>query len=170
MGNALATDFDKFYDEQSPRVRALCNAYDIDSDDADDICQEVMISLWKSGDAFRQDCSMDTWVSRVAENKIRDFLRANSTFRDVITVSNELVEAYADEHTPGDIYAKRELFEILVDHISHLPEGDQEIIYMYNDGYTYGEIATRLGLTVGQVDGKLKRIKDRLRNETRGIA
>ena len=54
----------------APLVR-LCRVYHSEPADAEDLYQEIAISLWRAAAAFRGDSSVRTWFYRVA-HKHRD--------------------------------------------------------------------------------------------------
>src|SRR5206468_6159920 len=71
-GEAEAWDelFDLHYAAAGRFVFQL--ASDFTREDAEEICQEVFLSVIKSVGSFQGECQFQTWLFRIAANKARD--------------------------------------------------------------------------------------------------
>ncbi len=68
-------DFDQIYDEYFDRIYYKVLSSVKNSEDAEDITQEVFVSVYKNLEKFRADSKIYTWIYRIAINKIYDFFR-----------------------------------------------------------------------------------------------
>ena len=50
------------------RIESICSYYAPNTDEQNDIYQEVLINIWKSLDNFRGDAAISTWIYRIAVN------------------------------------------------------------------------------------------------------
>lgn len=62
-------------DRQAPLVLALCRTSGLGPDDAEDVCQEVMISVYRGLRTYG-GCRLATWVYRIARRRIADHFRS----------------------------------------------------------------------------------------------
>ena len=73
---------------------------------AEDITQETFFSFWRRIGAFRGECSVKTWLLRIANNKLIDHLRKTGTATieltdDIAAPVNEIdniIEQYSVKH------------------------------------------------------------------------
>ena len=64
-------DFDNIYEEYFDRVYYKVLSVVKNDDDAEDICQETFISVYKNLSKFREESNIYTWIYRIAINKKR---------------------------------------------------------------------------------------------------
>lgn len=77
---ALPTPFDDLaavVEAHRPRIFRFLLASLRDSDLAETLTQETFLRAWNSRSAFRGDCSVATWLTRIALNLVRDHTRTN---------------------------------------------------------------------------------------------
>ena len=125
--------------------------------DRDDLFQEVAVQVWRSIPSFRGDCSVKSWIYRVAVNSAIAWTKREAKHRkgkrplgDDVTV---LSQVETREHSR---------LEWLYDRIGELDDIDRALTLMFLDGFTYGEIAVALGITETNVGVKIHRLKSRL--------
>ena len=130
---------------------------------AEDAVQETFIKVWKSYGQFRDECSVKTWIMRIAVNTCRDMQRswwAKHISRRVTLDMLELtrgVEGLSDEAMT------------LNNEIASLPLKLREVILLYYyQNMQVNEIAEALSLAPSSVSGRLKRAKDKLRIALKG--
>src|SRR5438874_4863833 len=72
-GDAAAWDelFDQHYAAAGRFILQL--GHDLTREDADELCQEVFLSVIKNLDSFHGASQFQTWLFRIAANKTRDF-------------------------------------------------------------------------------------------------
>ncbi|HEU4636503.1 MAG TPA: RNA polymerase sigma factor [Edaphobacter sp.] len=75
-----------------PRVYRFLLASLRDADLAETLTQETFLRAWSSRSSFRGDCSVPTWLTRIALNLLRDHTRTNR-FRFWRRVSAQAVDA-----------------------------------------------------------------------------
>ena len=68
-------DFDNIYEEYFDRVYYKVLRVVKNDDDAEDICQETFISVYKNLSKFREESNIYTWIYRIAINKTYDFFK-----------------------------------------------------------------------------------------------
>ena len=68
-------DFKSLVEIHQEKVRNTCFRFVKNSEDADDVAQEVFIQVYESLDKFRNEAEISTWIFRIAVNKSLDFLR-----------------------------------------------------------------------------------------------
>ena len=68
-------DFDNIYEEYFDRVYYKVLSVVKNDDDAEDICQETFISVYKNLSKFREESNIYTWIYRIAINKTYDFFK-----------------------------------------------------------------------------------------------
>lgn len=125
----------------------LCNRTD-----ADDIVQEVFLSLLKSEcKAFADKEHLKAWLIKVTVNKCIDYKK--SFWQKKTVPLDEQVLMYTQEE------------QGVMEEIFRLPKDYRNIIYLYYyEGYTIKEIAEILGMKQNTVNSKLGRGRKRLKN------
>jgi RNA polymerase sigma-70 factor (ECF subfamily) len=69
-------DFDRLVEQYRPRVLRFIFASLGDLDLAETLTQDCFLNAYKSRTAFRGDCSVYTWLIRIAVNLVRSHLRS----------------------------------------------------------------------------------------------
>src|SRR6185437_6492804 len=68
-------DFDTVVALYQPRVFRFLLANLRDRDAAETLTQETLVRAWSARESFREDCSVGTWLIRIALNLARDHTR-----------------------------------------------------------------------------------------------
>ena len=134
----------------------LCYAYLHDEELAKDAVQETFIKAFRNLDAFRENASEKTWLSRIAINTCKD-LKRTSWFRHMDrSVTLDMIPAPADPVEPED--------ERLTLEIMKLPVKLKEAALLcWFQGMTYSEAAETLGISLQAVGSRLNRARRKLR-------
>jgi len=133
-----------------------------DADQADSVTQDCLLRAYRARDEFRGDCSVATWLTRIATNLIRDATRSRK-FQFWKTASAVEVGALADRlRSPGispetSLVVREELAKVW-DAVDKLP-GKQRSVFLlrFVEEMELPEIAAAMGLHVGTVKSHLHR-------------
>lgn len=153
--NDKITDFERFADEHRRIIAKVCWMYACDDDGWQDLCQEVLINLWRGFDSFGSRSKASTWVWRVALNTCISDSRRRSRHRNSVPLP--ACTAVSDDE-PERTERLRELHE-LINRLEHL---DRTIVMMWLEEYSYDEIASVTGLPRNSVASRLHRVKEKL--------
>lgn len=155
FGNERERIFDSWLRDHKGILFKVVHAYAFEHADRQDLFQEVAVQVWRSVDGFRQQCSVATWLYRVALNTALAWTRKEGRHRRVrrsLDVNDEILTIpSADERNPR--------VEWLYQQIARLKEVDRSVALLLLDGFSYKEIAAVLGLTESNVGVKINRIK-----------
>lgn len=138
-------------------IYKVCSFYASSELPIADLYQEVVGNLWIGFPKFRNDCSLSTWIYRVALNTCitgvrKDFRRLKSDM-PVAELSDVLVEPESREENIREMYRL----------INQLKTMEKAIVLLYLEEKSYQEIADITGLTISNVATKLKRAKEKLK-------
>ncbi len=136
----------------------ICNSYCADAGYREDLAQEIIYHLWKSGHSFNNNYKFTTWMYRIALNVAISFYRGKTKAATIVSLENhhtELADTGGEEAEAN--------INLLQHFISQLNALDKALMILYLDEKTYAEIATVLGITETNVATKLSRIKARLK-------
>lgn len=158
------TVFKQVLDENKDRIFRICSAYERNSDDRDDLYQEILINIWKNLDKFEGRSAISTWIYRIAVNTSLMHVKKESKRNSIKTELNEntpdITESSAEEREEKIITGSK--IEILYECINRLGSLDKLIISMVLEDLSYKEIADVTGLTVNNTGVRINRIKKEL--------
>ena len=64
----IELQFTKIIKEYRKTIYTVCYFYSKDSEEVNDLYQEILINLWKGFEKFRGESSLKTWIWRVSLN------------------------------------------------------------------------------------------------------
>jgi RNA polymerase sigma factor (sigma-70 family) len=128
------------------------------SDDQQDLFQEIICQLWKSYDSFRNESQFSTWMYRVAVNTAIVFLKKEKRKVDKYEIVSENIKD--DE---GDSHIKESQLDHFYKAVQKLEKIDKAIIFYQLEGFSHKEIGENLGISEGNARVKLNRAKEKLK-------
>jgi RNA polymerase sigma-70 factor (ECF subfamily) len=145
--------------EFGPALARLARTYETDADQRRDLLQDVHLALWRSFAGFAGQCSLRTWVYRVAHNvAISTRLRR----RKARLVSLEALDELAAPDDPEGAVGNAHLLARLQTLIRRLTPPDDQVMLLYLEDLDAASIAEITGLSAGAVATRIHRIKQLL--------
>jgi RNA polymerase sigma-70 factor (ECF subfamily) len=136
-----------------------------DRDDAEDVMQEVYVSVWRRAGSFDPArASPITWLATIARNRAIDRLRSRASRGSSAPV--EAILEMADERPDGFAVAAAKDEGARVHHCLSTLEGRaQEMIRVaFFEGLSYSDLAARAGVPLGTCKSWIRRGLQRLRD------
>ena len=131
---------------------------------AEDIVQDVIIMVWNKAHQFDHTRgSFSAWVYRMTRNKWIDHKRKHDrlhpTAPDIMAVMSD------DSVAPADsAYDLSEASQAVRKQMALLPNEQKQILHLsFFEGLSHGQIATRTGLPLGTVKGRIRASLKKLR-------
>jgi RNA polymerase sigma factor (sigma-70 family) len=154
-------DFLQLIEENRRILYKIANSYCRNSGDREDLIQEMIFQLWRSGERFDDHHKFSTWMYRIALNVAISFYRKAG--RTGLRVDLDADLDLADPSGEGGELSDR--VALLQRFIGELGELDKALMILYLEERPYREIAEILGITETNVATKLSRIKGRLKQQ-----
>jgi RNA polymerase sigma factor, sigma-70 family len=156
--NHLETEkaFIELIQQNERLIYKVCSVYTSEALPIADLFQEVVYNLWKGYAKFRNECSISTWMYRIALNTCISGLR-KETKRPIHIPINQLAEQLVEPESFCENI--KEMYRL----IRRLKTLERAIVLLYLEEKSYQEIADITGLTVSNVAVKLNRIKEKLK-------
>jgi RNA polymerase sigma-70 factor (ECF subfamily) len=159
---------EQLYQRYARYVYALAYRILHDSGIAEDIVQDVFLSVWRKALSYQeQQGSVRNWLQAIVHHRAIDKVRA-STHRDHQWTQ---LQAENEQDPPSEAPEvweeawQKEQATILRNALAQLPQAQRRIIELsYFAGYTHIEIAERENLPLGTVKGRMRLALQKLRN------
>jgi RNA polymerase sigma factor (sigma-70 family) len=142
----------------------ISSSYCRNAGDREDLTQEMVYQLLRSGERFDETQKFSTWMYRIALNVAISFYRKAN--RSGVTIELD-AEANLTEDGANEVLEER--IEVLQRFIRALNELDKALMILYLEERPYREIAEILGISETNVATKLNRIKGRLKQEFKTV-
>ncbi len=138
-------------------VFSIAYNFTADSDEAEDVLQEVFIKFFNKIKEIEGDFNIKSWLVRVTKNYCIDIWRKRKR-NNFINELNENIDSQAK--TPEEELLEKHKKEILESSISEL-ENDFKILIILRDieGLSYEEISESLKIPIGTVKSRLNRAR-----------
>ncbi len=179
LKNGDDSAFGELVNQNWDKIYKRANSLLANKQDAEEVAQDTFIRARKSIDSFRGDCSISTWLYRIATNLARNkhwywWRRKRShsisldmpvdddstlTFTDVIS---------SEAQNPAQEAVSAEFINSIPKAINSLPEKYSSVLKLrLEKDMNYDDIAKELGITVGTVKSRLSRAREFLREALR---
>lgn len=153
-------DFLKLIQKNKGIIIKICNSYCFDKTDREDLTQEIIYHLLKSGNRFNADSRFTTWMYRVALNVSINFYRQKIKSTSFIPLNESHINI---EDRLNEMDETERNVMILQQFIHELNELDRALTLLYLEEKSYREIAEILGVSETNVATKISRIKSKLK-------
>ena len=150
--------FERLYRAMSPRLLGICARLLSDRAEAEDVLQDVFVSIWRKAPQFDPARSTaSAWLGSIARNRAIDRLRA--TPGTAVRAPFELADGQADADAAPAAMAEAEGERHRLEHcIGQLESKRRQLIRTaFFDGATYEDLATRCGSPLGSVKSWIRR-------------
>ena len=154
--------FGQLFDHFAPRLKAYLARSGADQATAEEVVQDVMLTLWRRAEQFdRTQASVGTWIYTIARNRRIDLLRRER--RPEIDPADPLL-APAPEPAADDTLLTSERERRLRGALGELPAEQAELLRMaFFDDKPHSVIAAETRLPLGTVKSRLRLAMVRLR-------
>jgi RNA polymerase sigma factor (sigma-70 family) len=163
--------FTALFDHFVPRLEAYLMKQGADKAAAEEISQDVMVTLWRKANLFDPaKSSVGTWLYRIARNRRIDLLRRNKV--DFMDPMDHVFEGVADNPNPETGIDNQKREDILRNAIAELPNEQLDLVNLaFFEGLSHSEIAQKTKLPLGTVKSRLRLAFSRLRKklDDRGV-
>jgi len=158
--------FGALFDHFAPRLKAFVMRGGVGSGQAEEIVQEVMLTVWRKADQFDPHrAQVSAWIYQIARNRQIDVLRKENR-----PLPEELGEDPGSEPDASQILAIEQEAGKLKQALSRLKPDQREIIEKaYMGELSHQEISTQTGLPLGTIKSRIRLGLDRLRHELKEL-
>jgi RNA polymerase sigma-70 factor, ECF subfamily len=152
--------FDEVYKKHYKELKLFSRRLNISSEKGDDLLQETFLRFYLELKKNIRLTNPRAWLYKVFLNLFK-------------TESNSEKRLIQNNDNPGNItdniydlqaeYFNKEKHNIVVDTLSHLPEKDKEILLLYQNGFSYSEMAEIMEINPNSVGTTIVRAIEKLR-------
>ncbi|MGA2262727.1 MAG: sigma-70 family RNA polymerase sigma factor [Acidobacteriota bacterium] len=142
-----------------PAIDRLARSYEADSEERQDLLQEIHLALWRSFEGFDSRCSLRTWVYRVAHNVATSHVIRHRRTNSRTLLSLDALEGVQDKNDSEAAADRHEVVQQLLTLVQRLRPIDRQIMLLYLEGMDATSIGEITGVSPGNVFTKMHRIK-----------
>ena len=154
--------FSEFFSLVAPRVKGYLMKLGSSDIIAEDLLQEVMLTVWKRAETFdRSKAAVSTWLFTIARNKRIDLLRKE--IRPELDPEDPMLSR-EDEKLADTAYEEKQDSEKILEAINTLPKEQSRLINMtFYEDKSHSIIAQELGIPLGTVKSRIRLASSRLK-------
>ena len=154
--------FSEFFALVAPRVKGYLMKLGSSDIIAEDLLQEVMLTVWKRAETFdRSKAAVSTWLFTIARNKRIDLLRKE--IRPELDPEDPMLSR-EDEKLADTAYEEKQDSEKILEAINTLPKEQSRLINMtFYEDKSHSIIAQELGIPLGTVKSRIRLASSRLK-------
>lgn len=142
-------------------------------EDAEDVAQETFVRAYFSMNKYDPTRPFAPWIYRIATNLCMDNLRRRKARPQQVELPPhmELFNSEEEKESPEELILRDETHSQVLDAIQELPENYRAVLVLrYFEDLPYSEIAQILGTSEANVQMRLSRARQRLRERLKNIA
>ena len=179
LKNGEAAAFDLLVRERSGEIYGLLYRLTQNAEEARDLTQETFLRAFQNIGSFRGEADLKTWIYRIAINQARNRWRWWRRRKRDATISLDASDGRAQplifslrasrSSNPELATLAHERENALTIALHSLGRSYRETVILRDvEGFSYEEIATTLGISVGTVKSRLARGRQELRRKLEG--
>lgn len=162
--------FENIYIEHNNLVFNLALQYVQNTEDAQEIAQDVFLKVYEKLDSFKENSTLKTWIYRITINTSLDFIKAKKRdkrgfFFSALRIDDpERSISVPNFDHPGVLLEDKEGVEKIFSAINQLPEVQKTVVLLLRlEDKTQAETADIMGKTTKAVESLYQRAKKNLK-------
>lgn len=161
---------DVLYDRHAKQVYSLAYKILASTEEAEDITQEVFLSLWQKDTYQSTRGSLKTFLITLTRSRSLDRLRRQGTRHRFLQRWQRLSASDQETSPPLEEISVSEQSHLLQQALSVLSDSEREILEIaYHEGISQTEIAKRLNLPLGTVKSRSRQGLNKLRQHLKNL-
>ena len=150
----------RFYRAYAPKLRRFLVAKLPSETDAEELLQDIFLSVFDSLPIYRGECSVISWIYSIARHEVADFYRKRYV-RELVEKTNPLFEELMETvETPEKVWDKTKKRAQFFAVYKGLNQSYQDILsYRYELSMSVKEIAAKMKLTFKATESLLYRAR-----------
>ncbi len=161
-----ATAFEVFYDRHGGAAFSLAYRIVGDRQAAEDVTQEALLSIWRSGARFdRARGSVRGWTLGIVRNRAIDHLRRDAGRAPKLAFdAQEMLESRPSDDLTDVEALRRETAREVGVALKDLPDEQSRVIQLaFFGGFSHSEIAKMLNEPLGTIKGRMRLGMEKIR-------
>jgi RNA polymerase sigma-70 factor (ECF subfamily) len=126
-----------------------------------ELVQDILLAIWVALANFRGEASVKTFAASIAQKRCISHVSKRAREPRQVELSTELPSA---AELPDELAFRNDQKRHLVESIQQLPIPQREAIVLCLEGFSYGEMATILGISPNAVMLRCQRAKATLKS------
>lgn len=152
--------FEDLYRQHSTRLYNLAFRMVGNAADAEDLVQDIFLTVYRKLESFRGASALGTWLYRLGMNVCLDRLRSKAARQDQAT--DMLDERLGSTHIPSALAGVSRID--LERAIASLPEGSRAAFLLHDvEGFDHTEVGQLLGVAEGTSKSQVHKARLRIR-------
>ena len=163
------TDFEAFYEQYKNLVFNLSLHYVQNREDAEEITQDIFITVYEKLPEFRAEAKISTWLYRITVNRCIDFERTRKRKKRCAFISsifgqdNNIMIDVPEFNHPGILMEQQEEMRQIFNALNRLPERQKTVIILLKiEEKSQAETAAIMGIGIKAVESLFQRAKNNL--------
>lgn len=154
-------EFTHLVREHKTTIYTVCYMFSKDSQEIEDLFQEILVKIWQGFGSFRGESDVRTWIYRIALNTCINVDKKKKRAGEKVPLS---VNIDPFEDTNDKALQTKQLYS----RINRLGLVDRSIVLLWLEGISYDEIGQIVGISAQNVSVKLVRIREQLKQMNHG--
>lgn len=161
--------FEKLFSEHRKTVLNICYRFFLNTDDAEDLSQDIFVEVFHSVKKFRGESKLSTWIYRIAVSKCLDEIKMRNRKKRITSLGEKLgLEEIAHWLTgterPDKMLEEKEGYNKLLQGLNKLPDSQRVALTLSKiEGYSNTEVAVIMETSLLAVDSLIYRAKKNIK-------
>ncbi len=140
-------------------IARLASAYEAHPDRRADLVQDIHLALWKSFATFAGQCSVRTWVYRVAHNAATAYVLRERRARTGQWIGLEHAEQLSHDSDLEALIGETQARDRLLALVQRLALPDRQVMHLYLEGLDAAAISEITRISPGGINNRIYRFK-----------
>jgi len=140
------------YDRYASLVYKLALRILANPQEAEDLTQEIFLTLWRSGKYNPDRGSLGSFLTTLTRSRAIDRLRSRSTSLKFLQKFSQMMTTETSTPTPFESASLSQRSQYVRDALAQLPDNKRQVLEMaYYEGLSQSEIAKQLNIPLGTI-------------------